>query len=36
MLKDDEAGPSTSYAPAERQTEDNTVEVICLIYCMNV
>lgn len=38
VLQDDEAGPSTSGAPAERQnqTEDNTVEVLCLIYCMSV
>nr|XP_034315889.1 uncharacterized protein LOC117685572 [Crassostrea gigas]XP_034315890.1 uncharacterized protein LOC117685572 [Crassostrea gigas] len=33
VLQDDEAGPSTSGAPAERQnkTEDNTVEVLCLL-----
>lgn len=38
VLQDDEAGPNTSGAPAERQnqTEDNTVEVLCLIYCMSV
>lgn len=38
MLQDDEAGRSTSCAHAERQsqTEDNTVEVLCLIFCMYV
>ncbi|XP_065938380.1 integrin beta-like protein A [Magallana gigas] len=38
VLQDDEAGPSTSCAPAERQnqTEDNTVELLCLIYCVCV